>query len=169
VSGPLALVVLLPLRAGRGEALLGALASTPADAFAPVATTHFARWVHIPALLGPDGTPVAPPQQYLLFTAELDGALDDWAQDVCSTIGPTVDRIFEHCDGYPGSTDRAAFTAFLEHHRVAAGFSIVAYSATVAEVRDSLELQRQLREFAIESQLSGPAELRARWLERFAS
>jgi hypothetical protein len=159
-----------PVQAGRDEDLLATLDAMPTGAcspFARVASTHFARWLLIGALLGGDGEPVEPAQAYLLFTADFDGPLEGWAAMVASRIGPDVDRVFDHCHGYRGSGEERTFLDFIREHRVDVGFSIVAHDATVAEVRASLELKRSLREFAVASQGLEASALRSAWTERF--
>jgi len=159
-----------PIQAGRDEDLLATLAAIPNGAYSPfarVASTHFARWLLIGPLLGGDGEPVEPAQAYLLFTADFDGPLEDWAAAVAGRIGPDVDRVFDHCHGYCGSGEERAFLDFIREHRVGVGFSIAAHDATVAEVRASLELKRSLREFAFASQGLEPSALRSAWTERF--
>jgi len=159
-----------PLKDGRDDELLATLAAIPTgpqSPFARVASTHFARWLLIAALLGGNGEPTAPAQPYLLFTADFDDSLEGWAAAVAGVIGPDVDRVFDHCHGYPGSGDRRAFLDFICEHRVDVGFSIVSRRATVAAIRQSLALRRALREFAVASQGLGPSELRSAWKERF--
>jgi hypothetical protein len=167
---PSALVVMTPLKEGRDEELLATLAAIPTgpqSPFARVASTHFARWLLIAALLDGNGEPAEPAQAYLLFTADFDGSLEGWAAAVAGGIGPDVDRVFDHCHGYPGSSDSRAFLGFICEHRVDAGFSIISYRATVAAIRESLALRRALREFAVASQGLSPSELRNAWKERF--
>jgi len=167
---PSALVVMAPLRKGRDEELLAVLAAMPtgpASPFARVASTHFCRWLLVPALLDGDGEPAEPGQAYLLFSADFDGPLEAWSAAVAEQIGADVDRVFDHCEGYPGSHDRRAFLDFISAYRIAAGFSVVCYRGTVAAVRESLELRRALREFAAASQGLEPSELRSAWKERF--
>ncbi len=167
---PVALVVMAPLRQGHDEELLAVLAALPTgpgSPFARVASTHFCRWLLVPALLGGDGEPVEPGQAYLLFTADFDGSLEEWSAVVAERIGADVDRVFEHCEGYPGSREGRAFLDFISEHRIEVGFSVVSYRATVAAIRQSLELRRRLRELAIASQGLGPSELRSAWKERF--
>lgn len=167
---PVALVLMAPLREGRDEEVLAALAAMPTGVnspFARVASTHFARWLLVPALLGGDGEPTEPAQEYLLFSADFDGSLEDWTTTVATRIGADVDRIFDHCEGYSRSGDPKAFLDFISEHRIDAGFSVVSYRATVAAIRESLELQRALREFAVASQGLGPSELHSAWKGRF--
>jgi hypothetical protein len=168
---PSALVVMAPLKDGREEQLLATLGAMPTgqqSPFARVASTHFARWLLIAALLGPDGEPTGPAQPYLLFTADFDDSLDRWAAAVAGVIGPDVDRVFDHCHGYPGTSDAQPFLDFICEHRVDVGFSIVSSHATVATIRRSLALRHALREFAVASQGLRASELRSAWRERFA-
>jgi hypothetical protein len=167
---PSALVVMVPLKQGHDEDLLATLAAMPTgpqSPFARVASTHFARWLLIAALLSGNGEPVEPAQAYLLFTADFDDSLEDWATAVAGGIGPDVDRVFDHCQGYRGSSDAREFLRFIYEHRVKAGFSIISYRATVAAIRESLVLRRDLREFAVASQGLSPSELHNAWKERF--
>jgi hypothetical protein len=159
-----------PLREGREAEVLSTLAAMPNgpdSPFARVVSTHFVRWLLVPALLGGDGEPAEPSQAYLLFSADFDGPLEDWAAAVAEGMGSDVDRVFEHCDGYPGSRERRAFLGFISEHRIHVGFSVISYRATVAAICESLELRRALREFAADSRGLGPGELRRAWKERF--
>jgi hypothetical protein len=167
---PSALIVMAPVRRAAEDAVLAVLAATPTgpdSPFARVCTTHFARLMLIGALTDADGEPVSPAQAYLLLTAEIDGSLEQWAAAVATEMGAEIDRVFEHCERYPGSCDPSGFLDFINEHRIEAGFSIVAYRASVAAVRDSLELQRALREFAVASQGLGASALASAWRERF--
>jgi len=169
-SGPTALIIVVPVKEARDEELLATLSAIPTgpdSPFASVESTHFARWVLIGALLGGDGEPVEPDQAYLLFTADFDGSLEGWVVTILDRMGPTIDRVFDHCRGYPGGGDRLAFLGFIREHRVDAGFSVISYRGTVATIRESLALRRELREFAVNSQGLPPKELRSAWKERF--
>lgn len=167
-----ALVVMAPLRAGQEDALRGTLAALPSgpdSPFSRVASTHFCRWVLVEALLDGNGEPAEPARSYLLFSADFDGSLEDWANAVAQEIGAEVDAVLEHCEGYPGSRDARAFLDFLGEHRIAVGFSVISYRSTVAAIRESLELRRELRDFAATSQGLGASELRRAWGERFGA
>ncbi len=166
-----ALVVMAPLRAGGEQAARAALASLPdgrASPFARIGSTHFCRLLVVPALLDGDGEPAGDGRAYLLFTADFDGPLAQWAETVAREIGADLDRVLEHCEGYPGSGELRAFLDFISEHRVPVGFSVLSYRAGVGRIRASLALRRELREFAIASQGLAPAELRSAWRERFA-
>jgi hypothetical protein len=168
---PFALVVMAQVRDGHDERLLAALeamGNRPESPFALIESTHFARCLMVPALLDGDDEPLEPAQAYMLFSADFDGSLEEWSGAVANRIGPDLDRVFEHCENYPGSRDQRAFLGFLLEHRVEAGFSVISYPATVAAIRKSLALRRSLRELAVLSQELGPSELRRAWRERFS-
>ncbi len=158
-----------PLRPHAEEEVRAALATLPVGPESPfgrVASTHFARLLLVGALLGGDGEPAEPAQSYLLFTADFDGSLEDWCSAVAEGIGAEVESVFKHCDGYLGR-EQGAFLDFINAYRIDVGFSVHSYRATVATIRESLELRRALREFAVASQGLAPGELRSAWRERF--
>lgn len=167
---PLALIVIAPITEDQVESASDAIAQTPTGPGSPFAllpSTHFARWVVLANLLDADDDPVEPRRPYLLFCADLDGSLEDWATSACERAGPQLDRVWRHCEGYPGSGEVGRFLDYLRVHQVSAGFSICSYSATVDEIRASLTLQRQLRELAELQQGLSPAELRRVYGARF--
>ncbi len=167
---PTALVMMVPVKEGHEEALLATLAAMATGAQSPFAllqSTHFARWLVIGALLDGNGEPAEPEQAYLLFTCDFDGSLESWAQAAASQIGPTLDRVFDHCLGYRGSGDAGTLLRFIGEHRVDVGFSIISYRATVSAIRESLALRHELRVFAAASDGLSAGELHSAWQQRF--
>lgn len=168
-----ALVVVAPLLPGHETALREAiddLPRGPGSPFASIEWTHFTRMAVVPALLDGDGEPAAGRSQaYLLFTADFDGSLEQWSGAAAQRIGATMDRIFGHCDRYPGTANPRRFLRFLREYSIPAGFSITSYRASVERIRESLELRRSLREFAVESQALYPSQLRLAWRKRFVT
>lgn len=169
---PSALVVMAPVREGRQDQLNAALEAMGRgrdSPFARVGSTHFARFVLVPALLDGDGEPVGPERSYLLFSADFDGWRWRWTRAVAKRIGRELDLILGHCEGYSGSGDARKFQAFLRRYSVGVGFSVISYRATVAAIRSSLDLQRELREFAAGARDLTPRELQGEWRRRFAA
>jgi hypothetical protein len=161
-----------PIRDGREEqlsAVLQAMGSGRDSPFARVGSTHFARFVLIPALLDGRGEPVGPARSYLLFTADFDGRRRCWLRAVAKQIGSELDLVFRHCVDYQGSADPRSFEAFMRQYSVGVGFSVISYRATTGEIRDSLELQGKLREFAAAARDLTPRELQSEWRRRFAA
>lgn len=168
-QAPSSLIVVAPVLQGHEQNLEDAIAHLPegdGSPFARIDWTHFARMSLIPALLDGDGEPAGPPQAYLLFGADFDGSVARWSAAVADRIGAELDGVLRHCEGYPGTSDPPAFLGYLREYRVPVGFSIVSYKATVKTIRESLELRRRLRDFAVESQHLYPNQLRSAWKQR---
>src|SRR5436190_13820681 len=94
-----------PVREGRQDQLNAALEAMGRgrdSPFARVGSTHFARFVLVPALLDGDGEPVGPERSYLLFSADFDGWRWRWTRAVAKRIGRELELILGHCEGSPG-------------------------------------------------------------------
>jgi hypothetical protein len=117
-------------------------------------TTHLARWVVIdhPAF---EGIPADVDQfrsSYLLFTSNFDAgsasdraALDRYLESIRTTLPDVLDRLYAHCVGYPGASDRTGFLAYMRQCQIPTSFLFGAYGdAALDTVLSSLELQRGL-------------------------
>jgi hypothetical protein len=88
----------------------------------------------------------------LVFTSTFDGPLDAFLDALAERV-PEADGWWGACAGYPGREDRAAFRAFVNAHSVRTSlFASALPDATVAEVREALELRERLVAFAVEAQ-----------------
>lgn len=166
-----ALIVLAPVRDGQTGDLLETLAALPkghASPFGRVPGTHFGRCVLIGALLDGDEQPIEDGRAYLLLSADFDGDSESWLSDAAQRIGPELDRILGHCEGYRADGAARTLIDYVNTYSVRAGFSVRSYNASVAAILEGLELQRALRRFAVEAQGLAPAALRGAWIERFA-
>ena len=68
----------------------------------------------------------------------------------------------------PGTTSRDAFKSYLRHNQMDTSFFVSAYpEATVAQVRESIQLRTDLANFAIDNQASGARTLQQEWMKRF--
>jgi hypothetical protein len=163
------LIVLAPVKQGAEDRLRTALAGLQEGELSPFAGlggTHFARWVLVPALPGPDGTPIEPERSYLLMCADFDATVVDWAAGICANAGDTLGPIMECWEDFPGTTDPQALRSFLLARNAAAGFTVAGYRrATVEEVRDALRLRFELRSLASRAQNEalGPEALLEQW------
>lgn len=167
----MALTAIVP---GRTEALRQHLASMPTAADSPLAKmeqTHFARFVIIPQLVDlgpPPKTRDTLKNEYLLFSAEFDGLLQGFLNGLCDAMAVEVDAIWEHCVGYPGAGDRAAFERYMRHNQIDTTFPFAAYpDATVSDVREALALRSRLIDFAIRAQTMDLATLEQSYREEF--
>lgn len=89
-----ALMVAVPVLADQQQALLEALASGEAKilaAFQQSPSTHFARLVVIE-------------NSRLLFSSNFDGELEPYLRELASSVGPALEPILIHCQGYTEGT-----------------------------------------------------------------
>ena len=169
-------MALTAIAPGRSESLRGHLESLPSAAESPFAKldqTHFARFVIIPQLVDlgpPPATRDTLKNEYLLFSADFDGSLERFLDGVCIAMAAEADTIWGHCVGYPGTSDRAAFERYMRHNQIDTTFPFAAYPhATVADVREALELRGRLTDFAIRAQSMDSASLHEAYRQAFSA
>lgn len=121
-------------------------------AFEKIGTVHFARWVLIPPSEDGDYGPL------LAFESNHDGSLDDQLRDLVVELGPELDTLLRHCEGY---TERPAPTygsrlSFLEQH---VNTRVSPYRAhpnlDVKRIRDDITLKQSLAQFVEEERRAG--------------
>lgn len=169
-----ALTVLTPILDGHVQELTDHLEALPESDASPVARvpgTHLARWVVIDQV-NYQGHGQRHRDRLaasrLLFTSNFDGALEPYLEALRTGLGEDADAIWGHCRGYPGHRDRAGFARWLRAHEIEAALFFSAYGThTVEQVHSDLAKRTSLIEFALESQGLEPADLHARFLERF--
>lgn len=169
------LMVMTPVLPGREAPLQDVLRALPAGEDSPLArmgTTHFARWLVLHDLVyqGPPQQPDSLKSPYLVFVTSFDGDLDGYLAGMRTLMANEADAVWSNCVGYPGSTDPAGFSAYMMHNQIESTVFVSAYpDATVADVRASLLLRRQLTEFAIAAQGMDAPAVQREFLIRFAS
>lgn len=169
------LTVIAPIAAGHEETVRERIESMPVGADSPLArldTLHFSR-VQIFDHLVYQGAPQKPDRlraSHLVFTSTFDGELDPYLDALCSRLGADADAWWEHCPGYPGTADPAAFKHFIREFQIDSHLFASAYpQGTVAGVHEALALREQIVDFAAASHGLGAAELQQRFREAFAS
>jgi hypothetical protein len=171
-----ALTVLTPILDGHVQELTEHLDGLPEGAGSPLARvpgTHLARWVVIDQLKYQGHGQrhrdrLDAPR--LLFTSNFDGALEPYLDALRTGLGQDADAVWGHCRGYPGHQDRAGFARWMRAHEIEAALFFAAYGThTVEQVHSDLDRRTSLIEFALEAQGLEPADLKARFLERFAA
>ena len=99
---------------------------------------------------------------HLVFTSTFDGELDPYLDAICARLGADADAWWEHCAGYPGTADRAAFKRYIRDHQTDTSLFASAHpNASVARVRESVELRERIVDFAADAQGLDAAELQA--------
>jgi hypothetical protein len=173
VGGVYALTVFTPILHGHEDELRAHLEALPVGADSPLARLddlHLSRIQIIDALVdqGPPHRRETLKRSHLLFTSTVDGDLDPYLDAICERIGADADGWWGHCDGYPGTADRAAFRRYIRAHKVDTNLLGVANpGATVRDVRQSLALRERVVDFAAEVQGLDAAALRERFLATF--
>ncbi len=170
------LTVLTPIIDGRETELaqyLNGLEAGEQSPLAGVPGTHFARWVVIDDVIyeGPQqGEREHLEHSRLLFTSNFDGDRAPYFEALRTGLGDSVDTIWGHCIGYPGSDDRDAFADYLRRHQIDSSLFFAAYGdRTVAEVKRSLTRRTAFIDFVLRTQGLPAAELKSAFLQEFGA
>lgn len=170
-----ALMVMTPIVRGEEAALrsyLEGLRDRGASPLAKLRRTHFGRWVIVPDFVSDPKQPredhLSGP--FLLFTSCFDGALDSYLDELCEQLAPEAGEIWGRCAGCPEKAAGTALKGYLLHNQIDAGFFVAAYpKASVAKVKQSLELRERMIAFAVHGQALEPAELQQAFADEFTS
>jgi hypothetical protein len=167
-----ALTVFAPITPGHTEEVQAYIDSLPLGAESPLARLsqlHLSRiqiFDHV-VHQGDQQKPDRLAADYLVFTSTFDGSLDSYLDGICSLV-PEADRWWGHCVGYPGIEDRVAFKRWIRAHQAHTNLFASAYpTASVADVRSSLELRERLVDFAFEAQGLDAVALQERFVSTF--
>jgi hypothetical protein len=174
-----ALTILTPiLRERPGDAshaiaIREVLASIPTDRgspFARVPGTHSARFVVMDDVVYP-GAPSRLDQlasPYLVFVADVDGAVDAYAASLATHAPDLVDAVFRHCRGYPGVADAARFAAYVGRCSLPSiRFFADVGDRTVDERLAALRTQARVTAFVAENQGRSAAAIQRAFLRHF--
>jgi hypothetical protein len=169
-----ALTVFAAILPGREEEARTVIEGLPRGSESPLARLeqlHFSRLQIIDELVY-QGAPQKPDRlnsAYLVFTASFDGAIDPFLAAIVERLPAEADSWWSCCVGYPGTSDPKAFARYVKHNRIRTNLFGVAYpNASLADVRQSLELRDRVVKFAIAGQELDASELHARFLQEFA-
>jgi hypothetical protein len=175
VRGAYALTVFAPIVPGHEDVLRSYIEGLPVGAASPLARLrglHLARIQIFDELVDQGHGHRVDRLRFrqLLFTSTFDGPLDAYLDEICSLLGPDADGWWEHCVGYPGTADRAAFKAWIRAHQVDTNLFASAFPpATVQEMLEGLALREQVAAFAAGAQGLDAATLQSRFLATFGA
>jgi hypothetical protein len=147
-----ALTVIMKIKPNEHEALKDFLAKIGKDIkrkdtnksiqFESLITTHFARWV----IINECGDP------HLMFSSNHDGTWQEYIDHLIDAIGPAIDDIWGHCEGYPtGRADnlekfRHDFKQYIWKHYYEPDTFYLGYRGVkVTELKGYLALQEQIQ------------------------
>lgn len=149
-KGTATITTLSPIKPGHTEAtrseLKGFKARSP---FHSLPRTRFARFAIVPRSWPQIGARVPLRSDYLLWIATFDGSQDGYLGELADSPGVAVRAAWKHCVGWPSNDDWLAVVTYLKRARVPVNFYIAFHAdVTLAEIRNSLELQRIIRDVA---------------------
>jgi hypothetical protein len=168
------LTVLTPIRDGHEARLaryLDLLEGADGSPLAHVPGTHFARWVVVGDVIYEGRRQRRDHLKLgrLLFTSNFDGPVESYLEALRTGLAEVADAIWDHCEGYPGHSDPAAFAGYMRRHQIESALFFAAYGdRTVEDVKRSLAVRREVIDFALSAQGMGAEALQAAFKERFA-
>jgi hypothetical protein len=131
--------------------------------FARVSSTHFARLVVMDDVVyvGMPACEEHLQSKYLVFESNFDGDLDTYLERMAVEIPETVDAVWQHCVGFPGVADVAAFKAYMKKCQVETTFFFADVNdKTVEQTLVALQTQSAVAAFIVKHQGAPPEELR---------
>ncbi len=169
-------LALTPIKPEQVDALRAHLEALPRSADSPLARssrTHMARWVIITDFNNKPHYKQRKEEHltvpWLAFSANADGGLDDYLDELCDVLADEAGEIWGHCFGCPDPAGGDALKAYLKHNQVDCGFFYAAYGgANVGEVRAALEQRDRLMAFATRAQEMSAADLQKAFIAEFA-
>ena len=164
MSHQVALTLAANVRAGEVERLKRLLATmgdgvanTSVVDFGALDGVHFARFLVLDEAADLEGRPLP---AALLYMSDLDVAWERHLGQLVDAAGEGLDRLFEHCDGYPEAALRTPERrlAYLRDHRVKEqAFYVNTVGRTSRQIREEAQLRDRLEDF-----LDGAGDIRDR-------
>jgi hypothetical protein len=125
--------------------------------FGELTRVHFIRWVLLPAATDDLGRETSP---QLVLSTNYDEPRDAHLEELVDVAGPALDRIYQHCGGYPGPDERSseAVVSYLNAHDVGYDTLYVGTRGrTVEQIRREAELRTAIQEFLDEKHREDPS------------
>ncbi len=170
-----ALMVLTPIKPGMDAELRAYLEGIAAAGESPLARlprTHLARLMIVPDMPVAPGSGVQDPLDgpYLMFTANFDGDVDSYLDELAQQLVPEAQEIWGRCIACPQPAEGAALKAYLWRNQLNSGVVFAAYGqASVAQIRGALDKRARLADFVVKAQDMAPEQRRKAFLEEFGS
>jgi hypothetical protein len=143
------------------------LAGLPRDhrsLFAKVSSTHLARLVVMDDVVFV-GTPAREEHlksKYLVFETNFDGDLDTYLTRMARDAAEEVHAVWQHCVGYPGVQDPAAFAAYMKKCQIETSYFFAdVNNKTVQQTLRALKVQSGLARFIETNQGKSAADIQA--------
>lgn len=137
--------------------------------FARISSTHLARLVVMDDVVY-EGMPSCEEHlqaKYLIFESNFDGDLDTYLERMAREISDTVHAVWQHCIGYPGVENVAAFKAYMRKCQVETTFYFADVNdKTVQQTLRALQTQSAVAAF-VEKNQGKPADALQEAFQRF--
>ena len=147
------------------------LRTLPADQtgpFAKVSSTHLARLFVLDDVIyfGMPSCEEHLASRYLIFESNFDGELDAYLTRLATETRTEVDAIWQHCEGYPGVQNVAAFIAYMKKCQITTTFYFADVNdRTVQQTLRALQTQSAVSAFIEQNQGKSPQDLQRAFLE----
>jgi hypothetical protein len=145
---------------------LGHLARDHKSPFAQISSTYLARLVVMDDVVyvGAPACEEHLKSRYLIFETNLDGDLDTYLTRMAQETPEFVEAVWKHCVGFPGTSDIAAFVAYMKKCQIATTFFFAdVNNRTVQQSLKALQTQSALAHFIEKHQGRPPAELQRKF------
>ena len=143
------------------------LADLPRDhrsLFAKVSSTHLARLVVMDDVVFV-GTPAREEHlqsKYLVFETNFDGDLDTYLERMAREAPEEVHAVWQHCVGYPGVKDPAAFAGYMKKCQIETTYFFAdVNNKTVQQTLRALKVQSGVAHFIETNQGKSASEIQA--------
>lgn len=147
---------------------LSKLTADSGSPFAIAPGTHLARLVVMDDVIyvGMPACEEHLKSKYLVLESNFDGDLDNYLMGLATTIPEYLDAIWSHCNGYPGSADKAKFVRYMKACQLETTFLFAAVNdKTVTQTLAALQTQRAVARFVAEHQGVDPAQIQRDFIE----
>ncbi len=118
--------------------------------FAQLSSTYLARLVVLDDVVyvGHPACEDHLKSRYLVFETSFDGDLDTYLEGMATKTKEFVDAVWQHCVGYPGTADMAAFIAYMKRCQIDTTFFFADVNdRTVESTLEALKRQAALAHF----------------------
>ncbi|HSB93744.1 MAG TPA: hypothetical protein VLC28_11515 [Flavitalea sp.] len=119
------------------------------ESFEKIGTIHFARWLVID--FSPGSFPgFVPNDPKLVFASNFDGGIKDQIRDLCEQATDIIDKVYDHCEGYPEPANRSipSRIEYLTRFMVMpSAFYRGSPGRSVKQIRQEDQLQKKLRAY----------------------
>lgn len=158
------LTIVTPVRSGHSAPLTAVLeeinASVPAHddlPFDALTRVHFLRWVLLPATTDDLGRDT---KTQLVLSTNYDEPLTAHLEELVDVGGRALDRIYQHCVGYPAPDERSRdnVISYLQAHDVGYDTLYVGTRGrTVKQIRREADLRAAIQQFLDEKHREAPS------------